>query len=125
MRNLVNRLWLMCCSSMLLITYLLCFGGAITFNSTSVDGLSLSRIVVVENATTNDVRREGTKETIKEDKKIDLSKSVLLPWLPLIFKVTYVKSYSVENTSILYTIPTWNSAFIPSLGANAPPFARC
>ena len=125
MRNLVNRFWLMCCSTMLLITYMLCFGSAITFtNPSNVDGIiSVSRNVVVE-AATNDVKRDGVKETIKEDKKLELQSSVLLPLLPVFFNGLCLKKHNLEKVFYLNIPQPWNSAFIPSLGANAPPFAR-
>lgn len=125
MRNVVNRFWLMCCSTMLLATYMLCFGSAITFNSTSVEGISMSRTAVVETTAVNDVRKDGVKEIIKEEKKLDLRGNVLLPLLPILFNGSDSESYTLVNIYGLDKSSDWNSTFIPSLGANAPPFTRC
>lgn len=125
MRNLVNRFWLMCCSAMLLATYMLCFGSAITFNSTGVEGIAMSRTVVVETSAAVDFGKDGVKETIKEERKLDLRGSVLLPVLPVLFNVRDFENYTLVNIYGSNTQREFKEAFIPSLGANAPPFARC
>ena len=124
MRNVVNRLWLMCCSAMLLATYMLCFGSAITFNSTNVEGLSMSRVAVVETSAV-DYRKDGVKETIKEERKLDVRGNVLLPLLPVLFNGLDLEYYTLITIYGSNTQRDFKETFIPSLGANAPPFARC
>lgn len=123
MKNLVNRLWLMSCSSVLFITYLLCFGNVASFstNTDVAQGLTYQARNAIVETTAVAQKSEGVKEQYKEEKKEAGVKNILIPLLPLVFTILYFDLKEKHKKFRLLTEIDHNLTFIPALGANAPP----